>query len=74
MNYEQGLQQLKNRIRNTGYEQEFLIYEARLRETLDREGTIGQTDQTRSDRKEVMIHLNRVAAYVHVHFEELCRE
>jgi hypothetical protein len=48
MDYERGLEQLKQYLKGTDYEQEFFIYEARLRENLDQEGVIKLCGDKRS--------------------------
>jgi CRISPR-associated Csx14 family protein len=72
MDYERGLEQLKQYLRCTAWEHEFQVYEARLRENLDRERLYGTNEQYRSDRAWIIDQLNRLAERVNTNFNELC--
>jgi CRISPR-associated Csx14 family protein len=71
--YKLGLEQLKQLLQGTDWEQEFLLYETRLRENLDKERRYGTTPQTQADRYEVIEQLNRLAKYVNTSFNNLCQ-
>jgi hypothetical protein len=72
IDYEQGLERLKQYLRDTAWEQEFLVYQARLRENLDRERRYGTNEQIRSDRALIIDQLNRLALQVNTTFNDLC--
>jgi hypothetical protein len=72
MDYERGLEQLKRRLRGTNWEQEFLIYELRLRENLHREQRYGSNEQIRSDRAQIVDQLNCLARRISINFNDLC--
>jgi hypothetical protein len=72
MDYEQGLKQLKQHLRNTSWEQEFLVYELRLRDNLYREQLYGSNEQIRSDRAQIIDQLNHLAQHVNRDFNTLC--
>jgi hypothetical protein len=72
MDYERGLAQLKQRLHNTTWEQEFLVYESRLRDNLHRERLYGSNEQIRSDRAQVVYLLNRLARQININFNDLC--
>jgi WD40 repeat protein len=72
MNYEQGLEQLKQRLHGTTMEQDFLVYEARLRENLHNERLYGTREQYLSERAQIIDQLNRLAQQVNVSFNDLC--
>jgi hypothetical protein len=72
MDYEQGLAQLKQLLRGTTLEAEFLIYEARLRENLREERLYGSNEQRRSERGPIIYELNRLAKHVNTSFNDLC--
>lgn len=72
MDYEQGLEQLKQRLHGTTWEQEFLVYELRLRENLHNERLYGSNEQIRSDRARIIHQLNRLAQRINTNFNNLC--
>jgi tetratricopeptide (TPR) repeat protein len=72
IDYEQGLEQLKQYLRGTAWEHEFSVYEARLRENLDREQRYGTNEQIRADRAPIIDQLNRLAMQVNTTFNDLC--
>lgn len=72
MDYEQGLKQLKQLLNGTTWEQEFLVYELRLRENLYSEQLYGSNEQIRSDRARIIDQLNRLAQRVNTSFNDLC--
>src|SRR5690349_10971367 len=72
MDYERGLEQLKEYLRGKTLEPEFQVYEARLRENLHREQLYGSNEQIRSDRSQIIDQLNRLARQVDTDFNDLC--
>lgn len=72
MDYEQGLEQLKQRLHSTTWEQEFQVYELRLRDNLHREQLYGSNEQIRSDRAQIVDQLNRLARRANTNFNGLC--
>lgn len=73
MDYEQGLEYLKQQAKGTAWLGEFMLYEARLRENLSVERRYGSTEQIRADRAQIIDQLNRLAyTYLHVSFVDLC--
>ena len=72
MDYEQGLEQLKQRLQGTTWEPEFLVYEQRLRENLHNERLYGSNEQIRSDRARIIDQLNRLARQININFNNLC--
>jgi hypothetical protein len=72
VDYERGLAQLKQLLSDTAWEQEFLVYEARLRENLDQEHRYGTNEQIRSERSQIVDQLNRLAKRVNTTFNDLC--
>lgn len=73
MDYERGLEQLKQYLQGTACEQEFQIYEARLRENLSRERLYGSNEQSRFERAQIVVQLNRLAGQVDTSFNDLCQ-
>lgn len=74
MDYERGLKQLKQRLRGTKWESDFLIYEARLRENLRREQLYGPTPELKADRAEITHHLNDLTPPIKISFTDLCAD
>jgi tetratricopeptide (TPR) repeat protein len=73
LNYEYGLDRLKQRVSGTERYREFLTYEARLRENLGRERLYGTTEQVRASRAEIIDQLNGlVEELINVSFNDLC--
>src|SRR5947209_87837 len=72
IDYERGLAQLKQLLRGTAWEQEFQIYEFRLRENLRKEQLFGTNAQNTSDRGPIIYELNRLAAQKGTSFNDLC--
>src|SRR5262249_45005030 len=73
MNYERGLEQLMQQARGTSWQEECALYEARLRDNLHQERRYGTTEQTRSDRAQIVEQLNRLAyEHLQVSFVDLC--
>src|SRR5690348_13512326 len=73
MDYEQGLTELEKLLRDTTLENDFLTYEARLRENLHKEQLYGSTEQTRANSAQIIDQLNRLAKNVGTSFNALCR-
>src|SRR5437773_2268971 len=73
MGYERGLEQLTQQARGTSWFQECALYEGRLRDNLNEERRYGTTEQTRSNRAQILDQLN-LLAYEHlkVSFVDLC--
>ena len=73
MDYERGLEQLTQQARGTSWFQECALYEGRLRDNLNGERRYGTTEQTRSNRAQIIEQLN-LLAYEHlkVSFVDLC--
>jgi hypothetical protein len=73
VNYEQGLDRLKQQVNASSWSSEFALYEARLRENLNVERLYGTNEQCRSDRARIVAHLNSLT-YQHfgTSFNELC--
>lgn len=72
MNYDQGLEILKRQLQGDAY-QDFLVFEARLRENLRREQRFGSSETLRSERAMTVGELNRLAlANGGVSFNALC--
>jgi hypothetical protein len=72
MDYERGLEQLKQYLRGTAWEQEFRVYEARLRENLEDERKFGSSGQKKAERVQIIDQLNHLAQRVNVSFNDLC--
>jgi hypothetical protein len=72
MDYERGLEQLKQLLRGTAWEQEFQLYEFRLRENLRKERLYGANPQNTADRGPIIYELNRLAGQVDTSFNDLC--
>jgi hypothetical protein len=72
MDYEQGLERLKQLLHGTAWEPEFLTYEARLRENLADNQQFGPAPQTQADRARIVNELNRLASQVGTNFNHLC--
>jgi hypothetical protein len=73
MDYEKGLEQLKRFARSTGWYQEALVYEARLRENLQDERRYGTSEQARATRAQIVDQLNRLASeHLGMSFNDLC--
>jgi len=75
MNYERGLEQLKNALSADDAEARvtFATLEARLRENLDDERTYGSNETIRSERNRIVQELNRLALrHLGVSFNDLC--
>jgi hypothetical protein len=73
MDYERGLTQLEQLLRDTPWEPNFQILETRLRENLSDEALYGTNDQYKSTRAQIIGQLNRLAANVGTSFNALCR-
>jgi hypothetical protein len=78
MNYEQGLERFKEYLKNEKDQgplyQEFLTYEARLRENLKEEPRHGSNEGTRSRRSEIVSRLNELAKKAGLEsFNDLCQ-
>jgi WD40 repeat protein len=74
MDYERGLKQLRQYLCDTDLEEDYLIYEARLRENLQTERLYGTSEQQRADRAQIVYQLNRLAQQVNTNFIDLCLE
>src|SRR5690349_11505757 len=75
MNYEQGLERLKQLLPdNTDQYDDFLTYEQRLQEILYDERRYGSNEQRRSERAQIIAQLNRLARQVGPKsFNDLCK-
>jgi len=72
--YETGLDRLQRRIESdsAGYS-DFLVYQQRLRENIDRSQQYGDTEMRRAERSEIIAGLNDLARDVlDISFNELC--
>ncbi len=73
MNYEQGLEQLKQRLQGSENYLDLVLYEARLQENLDQERRYGSNEQTRASRAQIVDQLNRLAyERLRISFTDLC--
>lgn len=73
IDYKQGLKQLVQLARSASWFQECALYEARLHDNLSEERFYGATEQTRSNRAQIVEQLNRLAhQHLHVSFVDLC--
>ncbi len=73
MDYEKGLDQLKEYARDKSWLQELRIYESRLRENLHSEKLYGTSEQVRSDRARIVAQLNHLAhEQLGISFNDLC--
>jgi hypothetical protein len=73
MDYERALEQLIRQARGTSWFNDCTLYEARLRGNLDEERRYGITDQTRSNKAQIIEQLNRLAyEHLKVSFVDLC--
>ena len=73
MDYERGLEALRRLAENTGWYQDFTLYEAPLRENLRDEQRYGPSEQTRRDRTRLVDRLNELALkHVGMSFNDLC--
>jgi hypothetical protein len=75
MNYEAGLNRLKQLAEGSDWYMEFTVYEARLRENLKEERLFGTNPQNTANRGPIVAQLNTLA-YQHLHktFNDLCME
>ncbi len=75
MNYERGLERMRQLLVDTVNYQKFLLFEFRLRENLQNDRYYGTNEQMRSDRARILEQLNRLALeYSHTSFNDLCIE
>src|SRR5437667_575867 len=73
MDYERGLEQIICQARGKNWFQECALYEARLRGILDEERRYGRTEQTRSNRTQIIDQLSFLAyEHLKVSFVDLC--
>lgn len=73
MNFEKGLEQLKQLARTTDCYQEVLLYEARLRENLQEERLYGTHERIRASRAQIVYQLNSLALqYFRMSFNDMC--
>lgn len=73
MDYERGLDALKQRAEGTDWYQDFAVHEAALRDNLRDERRYGPSEQTRRDRTRVVDQLNALALHrLGVSFNDLC--
>jgi hypothetical protein len=73
MDFERGLRAMKQMAEGTEWQQDFLLYEARLRANLRDEHRFGPTEQTRNERARIVDQLNALAiANLPMSFNELC--
>jgi hypothetical protein len=74
MNFEQGLEQLKQLAWTTDCYQEVLLYEARLRENLREEQRYGTHEQVRASRAQIIYQLNCLTLeHFSKSFNDLCQ-
>jgi hypothetical protein len=74
MDYEQGLERLKQLATNTTWYYDVLNYEARLQKNLQHEKLYGMDPSTSADRAQIVDQLNRLAAaHVGKSFNDLCK-
>jgi hypothetical protein len=73
MDYERGLDALKQLAEGTDWHQDFAVHEAPLRENLRDERRYGPSEQTRRDRTRIVDQLNALALkHLGISFNELC--
>jgi hypothetical protein len=73
MDYERGLDALKQFAEGTDWYQDFAVYEAPLRENLRDERRYGPSEQTRRDRTRIVDQLNALALkHLGISFNDLC--
>jgi TIR domain len=73
MDYEKGLERLKQSAKDTDWCNDFTLYEARLRENLNTGKRYGSTEQLRSDRAQIIHQLNQLAnKRLGTSFNDLC--
>jgi hypothetical protein len=73
MDYERGLEHIIQQARGTSWFNDCALYEARLRSNLDEERRYGITDQTRSNKAQIIEQLNCLAyEHLKVSFVDLC--
>lgn len=73
MDYERGLDIFKKLAEGTGWYQDFIVYEAALRENLRDERRYGPSEQTRRDRTRLVDQLNVLALkHIGMSFNDLC--
>src|SRR5215207_9008106 len=73
MNYELGLETLKNHAQGTAWYQDFAIQEQRLRENLLDERRYGPDEGSRQMRARIVGELNAMALkYVGIPFNDFC--
>jgi serine/threonine protein kinase len=74
LDYEQGLTDLKKMLRGTTWEQEFHIYEARLRENLHNRRLYGPSSNNDVERYQILDSLNHFTnEHFAIQFIDLCR-
>lgn len=74
MDYERGLETLKEEASHSSWYQEVLLYEARLLSNLQDEQLYGPAPQTSQERQRVLDQLNRLCIqHLGVSFNDLCR-
>jgi hypothetical protein len=73
MDYERGLNALKELAQGTDWYQDFTVHEAALRDNLRDERRYGPSEQTRRDRTRIVDQLNALALmYLSISFNDLC--
>lgn len=73
MDYERGLDTLKQLAQDTDWYADFALQEARLRENLRDERRYGPSEQTRRDRTRIVDQLNALALeHLGISFNDLC--
>jgi hypothetical protein len=73
MDFERGLKAMQQFAQGTSWEQDFLLYEARLRANLRDEQRFGATEHSRNERARIVDQLNALAlANLPVTFNQLC--
>jgi hypothetical protein len=73
MDYERGLDALRQLAEGTDWHQDFAVYEAPLLENLRDERRYGPSEQTRRDRTRIVDQLNALALkHLGISFNELC--
>lgn len=75
MNYEQGLERLKQQAQGTAWYMDFALYEGRLRDNLERGRRYGTAPQLLAERFEIIDQLNRLSNdHTGVSFVDLCQD
>jgi hypothetical protein len=75
MDHEQGLTHLKQLAMGKSWNNEFLLFEAQLRENLEQQRRYGDEDSNRVQRAKIMDRLNQLAfSHLGISFNDLCKD